>query len=133
MGSNFPHWSADGRWITFTRCSQDAQTAWVYNKDRPDTDHFNCDYFPDQARGGSQICRIDENGQLEEVTPFEERLWVWRAEWSGDSRKIVYARAAVGAPAQLWIIDADGQNPRMITGGWQNKGADFPLWVRLKL
>jgi Tol biopolymer transport system component len=131
-GSNRPTWSPDGKWITFTRCSEGAQTAWMYRKDRPDTDHFNCDYMPEQAQGGSQICLVDvKTGEIKEVTPFQEKMWAWRTCWSPDSKQIVYARAAVGEQAQLWIINADGSNPRRLTAGFESQGADFPYWMRL--
>jgi Tol biopolymer transport system component len=131
-GSNFPHWSPDGMWITYTRCSPGAQTAWVYRKDRPDTDHFNCNYAPDQARGGSQICLINpKTGEIREVTPFQEKLWAWRTRWSPDSKQIVYASAKVGQNAELWIINADGSQPRKLTSGFDSKGADFPFWMQL--
>jgi Tol biopolymer transport system component len=132
-GSNSPHWSPDGKWITFTRCSEGARTAWMYRKDRPDTDHFNCDYAPDQACGGSQICIVDaKTGQIRDITPFQEKLWAWRTCWSPDSKQIVYARAEVGQTPELLIINADGSNPRRLTNGFDSKGADFPFWLRLK-
>jgi Tol biopolymer transport system component len=131
-GSNFPHWSPDGKWVTFTRCSEGAQTAWVYRRDRKDTDHFNCDYAPEEARGGSQICLINpQTGEIREVTPFQEKLWVWRTCWSPDSKQIVHARAEVGQNAELWIINADGSHPRKLTTGFESKGADFPTWLQL--
>lgn len=44
------------------------------------------------------------------------------AAWSPDGRHVVYDRAAITADgtrqnAQLWIIDADGSNPRALTSG----------------
>jgi len=131
-GSNFPKWSPDGRCITYTRCSPGAQTAWVYNKNRPDTDHFNCDYVPELAKGGSQICLIEfPSGRILEVTPFAEKEWAWRTEWFPDSKQIIYARAAVGQNAELWIVNSDSSSPRLLTKGYLSKGADFPMWITL--
>lgn len=44
------------------------------------------------------------------------------AAWSPDGRQVLYDRAAIAADgtrqnAQLWIIDADGSNPRALTSG----------------
>jgi len=132
-GSNIPTWSPDGRWITYTRLTDGARTAWVHRPDRKDTDHFNCDYEPDQATGGSQICLIDSaTGAVTELTEPVDRLWRWRVEWSMQGDRMVYARAAVGQPAELWIMDADGSNRRFLTRGFDGQGADFPQWVRLE-
>ena len=32
---------------------------WEFQPQRPDTDHFNRDYHPDRARGGTQLSLLD--------------------------------------------------------------------------
>jgi TolB protein len=131
-GSNLPMWSPDGRVVTYTRCRPGSRTAWEFQADRPDADHFNRDYRPDLARGGTEICLINpKTGEVKAITHDDPPIWNWRTVWSPDSKRIVFARAAVGRPAELWIMDADGRNQRFLTRGADNKGADFPHWVRL--
>jgi len=132
-GSNMPMWSPDGRAVTYTRCLPGSRTAWEYQADRPDTDHFNRDYEPELARGGTEICLIDPaTSEVKAITHDDPPIWNWRTVWSPDSQRIVFARAAVGRPAELWIMEADGRNPRFLTRGLDSKGADFPHWVRLR-
>ena len=131
-GSNGPTWSPDGRAIAYARCLPGSRTAWEYQVDRPNTDHFNMDYKPELARGGTQICLIDpQRGTEKAITHDDPPLWNWRSLWSPDSRRIVFARAAVGCPAELWIMDADGANQRFLTRGINGQGADIPRWSRL--
>ena len=49
-GSNLPAWTHDGK-ILFPRRHPDSKVAWEYQPQRPDVDHFNRDYKPEQARG----------------------------------------------------------------------------------
>ena len=131
-GSNLPTWSPDGRAITYTRCLPGSRTAWEFQADRPDTNHFNREYKPELARGGTEICLIDpQTGKAKAITHDDAPIWNWRTVWSPDSKHIVFARAAVGCPAELWIMDADGRNRRLLTRGINGKGADFPSWAPL--
>jgi Tol biopolymer transport system component len=130
-GSNRPQWSPRGQWITYTRCIPDSRTAWMYQTDKADTDHFNCAWRPDQAKGGTQICLIDINGSIKSLTYDEPALWNWRTVWSTSADHIVFARAAIGNPAELWIMNADGTEQRFLTRGFNDKGADFPNWITL--
>jgi len=131
-GSNRPTWSPDGRVVTYTRCLPGSRTAWEYQADRPNIDHFNQDYKPELARGGTEICLIDPRRGMEKaITRDDPPLWNWRTVWSPDSKRIVFARAAVGCPAELWIMDADGANQRFLTRGINGIGADHPCWSRL--
>jgi len=131
-GSIFPKWSPDGRWITYCRCSDGARTAWVYNKNRSDTDHFNCEYLPEQAKGGSQLCLIEiPSGRIVEITPLIEKEWIWKAEWSPDSRYIGYNRAVVGQNPEIWIVGIDGFPSQFLTKGIQAKGASIAMWITL--
>ena len=133
-GSSLPAWSPDGRWITFTRCLPDSQTAWVYRPDRPDTDHFNRDHRPDLARGGTEICLIDPNtGEITPITHYDPPTWNFRCVWSPDSSRLAFARADVGCVPGLWVMDVDGGNQRLLTRGLHDRGADHYQWLRLSV
>ncbi|HRI16205.1 MAG TPA: serine/threonine protein kinase, partial [Verrucomicrobiota bacterium] len=57
-GSNMISWTRDGA-VLFSRRLPDSKVPWEYQSNRPDTDHFNRDYKPEAARGGTEICRLD--------------------------------------------------------------------------
>ena len=133
-GSNMAQWTPDGKRVTYTRAEPGSQTAWPYQAERPDTDHFNRDYYPEDARGGTAsgtaICLLDPfTGEETEFIPCESRVWNFRAAWSPDGSMFAFCRAEVGSPSSLWLANADGSAPRMLTDGYEHKGADHPLWV----
>ncbi len=133
-GSNMPRWSPDGRAITYTRLLPGSRTAWQYRPDRPDRDHFNRDYRPDEARGGTEICLIDpRSGGITTITRGTPLIWNWRTEWSGDSTRISFCRAAIGHPSEVWIMDADGTDEGFLTRGLDQLGADFARFCRLPI
>ena len=57
-GSNVPAWTRDGS-ILFPRRLPGSKVPWEFQPQRPDLDHFNRDYRPELARGGTEICRLD--------------------------------------------------------------------------
>ena len=129
-GSNMSSWSPNGEFVTYTRSQPDSRTAWPYQSHRPDEDHFNRDYHPDQAQGGSQICLLSPfTGDITELTTSEDRVWDFRTSWSSDGKWIAFCRAPVGEPTGLWVMDANGGNAHMLTGGYDGKGADHPIWA----
>ena len=129
-GSNIAQWTPDGKRVTYTRAEPGSQTAWPYQAERPDTDHFNRDYYPEDARGGTAICLLDPfTGEETEFIPCESRVWNFRAAWSPDGSMFAFCRAEVGSPSSLWLVNADGSAPRMLTDGYEHKGADHPVWV----
>ena len=129
-GSNMAQWTPDGKKVTCTRAEPGSRTAWPYQAQRPDTDHFNREYYPDEARGGTAICLLDPfSGEESEFIQFEERVWNFRSAWSPDGTQFAFCRAEVGSPSGIWLVDADGGNARMLTDGYENLGADHPVWV----
>jgi TolB protein len=131
-GSNVPTWSPDGRKIACTLLLPDSQTAWPYQANRPDTDHFNRDYHPELARGGTQICLIDvKSGKIKTITKDDPPTWNFRLVWSPDGKKLAYMRADVGKLPELWVINADGKNKKFLTRGLNATGADHVRWVSL--
>lgn len=126
-GSNMPKWSPDGSSITYTRAKPDSRTAWQWAENRPDTDHFNRDYKPEEASGGTDICLIDViTGEITSITENEPLVWDFRTVWSPDGEKIAFCRARIGAPSELWIMDSDGKNQKFLTRGEDEKGVDHP-------
>ncbi len=128
-GSNLPAWTLDGS-ILFPRRTPEAKVAWEYQPNRPDVDHFNRDFKPELARGGVQICRLDpRDARVTELTPSNTGVWDFRASQSPDGKQIVFCRAATGGAPAVWVMDSDGTNPRGITRGVDNLGADHPRWL----
>lgn len=130
-GSNVPTWTRDGA-ILFPRKLPDSKVAWEYQVDRPDTDHFNREYKPDAARGGTEICRYNpRDGATTRLSQSGSAVWDFRQCESPDGKQIAFCRAAVGEMPSLWIMDSDGRNARQLTGGLENYGADHPRWLPL--
>ncbi|MCY3555745.1 MAG: serine/threonine protein kinase [Gemmatimonadetes bacterium] len=129
-GSNIAQWTPDGKRVTYTRAEPGSRTAWPYQAQRPDTDHFNRDYYPEDARGGTAICLLDPfSGEESEFIPYEPLVWNFRSAWSLDGSQFAFCRAEVGSPSAIWLVDADGGSARMLTDGYKHLGADHPVWV----
>ena len=95
-GSNMPMWTKDGA-ILFSRLLPGARVPWEYQANRPDTDHFNRDWKPELARGGTEICRLNpKDGSVARLTRSEPPVWDFRASESPSGRQIAFCRCAVG-------------------------------------
>ena len=130
-GSNMPIWSPDGR-VTCATLLPGSRTAWPFAVNRPDTDHFNRDYHPELAQGGTQICLIDVNTRkATPITHDDPPTWNFRLAWSPDGTRLAFIRADVGMTSELWIMNADGSNRRLLTRGHNNAGVDHPRWAPL--
>lgn len=128
-GSNVAGWTRDGQ-ILFPRKLPGAKVAWEFQPQRPDTDHFNRDFKPELARGGVEICRLDpRGGGVARLTHTSPPGWDFRASESPDGRFVVFCRAATGGVPALWVMDANGRHPRLLTRGFEDKGADHPRWL----
>ena len=128
-GSNQPAWTRDGE-VLFPQRLPGSKVAWEYQSQRPDTDHFNRDYKPELARGGTRICRWNPStGRASELTASGESVWDFRASESPDGKSILFCRAATGEPPAIWRMDHDGRNPQRLTQGVDDRGADHPRWV----
>ena len=124
-----PMWTRDGS-ILFSRRLPGSKVAWEFQPQRPDTDHFNRDFKPELARGGTEICRLHPGDRtVTRLTTGGAAVWDFRASESLDGRKIVFCRATTGEPPAIWVMDAKGGGAQRLTGGWEDKGADHPRWV----
>jgi TolB protein len=130
-GSNLPAWTRDGA-ILFSRRLPGAKVAWEFQAGRPDVDHFNRDFKPELARGGTEVWRLDpRTGGAVRLTRSEPQAWDFRPGESPDARHIVFCRAATGGSPALWMLDAGGGEPRELTRGLDGRGADHPRWLPL--
>jgi len=132
-GSNLASWTHDGE-ILFPRRLPGAKVPWEFQPQRPDTDHFNRDFKPELARGGAEICRLNpRTGATTLLSHRKPPVWDFRASESPDGRFIVFCRAETGGARGIWVMDADGRNPRLLTRGLEDKGADHPRWLPFSL
>lgn len=112
FGSNMTEWSPDGKTIAYTRLQENSKR--------------------DMSEGGSQLCLLNsETGEITELTKTEEGIWDYRAAWSPRGDRLLFTRARKNAPRELWIMHADGSNPKRLTDGYQHKGADFSRWLKV--
>jgi Tol biopolymer transport system component len=128
-GSNVPAWTKGGQ-ILFPRRTPGAKVPWQYQPGRVDVDHFNRDYKPELATGGTEICRLDpRDGRIKALTHGDPPVWDFRCSESPDGRQVVFCRCATGEAPAIWIMDADGGSPRQLTRGIDDSGADHPRWL----
>jgi Tol biopolymer transport system component len=128
-GSNVPAWTHDGQ-ILFPGRLPGSKVPWEFQPQRPDTDHFNRDFKPGLARGGVEICRLNPvSGALVRLTQQGFGVWDFRASESSDGRSIVFCRADTGGIPSIYVMDANGGKARLVTRGFEDKGADHPRWL----
>ncbi|MFN7925958.1 MAG: hypothetical protein U0Q16_38020 [Bryobacteraceae bacterium] len=129
-GSNVPKWSPDGTEIVFARRSAGAKPPWEFQNARPDTTHFNRDFKPESAHGGTQLCAIESrSSRIRELTPATEGTWDFRGEWSPDGKQLLFCRAGIGENPAICVILGDGSAAKMLTRGIDGQGADHPRWL----
>eukprot|EP01043_Picozoa_sp_COSAG02_P007837 COSAG02_NODE_241_length_27638_cov_13.101020_12_plen_571_part_00 len=132
-GSNTSSWSPDGAYVTYTRLTPGAHPDAYYDASRPN--HEENVFAPELARGGTQICLIDvKSGDVHELTEAVEGRWDFRptfAQFSPSASCIIFTRVpTVGACSELWAMEVDGSNERLLTTGPLNgKGVDHPRWL----
>jgi TolB protein len=132
-GSNLVSWTRDGS-LLFPHRLPDSKVPWEFQPNRPDTDHFNRDFKPELARGGTEICKVNiSTGTLNRLTHSNPAVWDFRCSESPDGRHIVFCRAETGGVPSIWIMDANGQNQREVTKGFEDHGADHPRWLPSKV
>jgi Tol biopolymer transport system component len=63
------------------------------------------------------------------LTRSEPQAWDFRASESPDGESVVFCRAKTGEAPAIWMMDVEGKNPRRITQGIDDRGADHPRWL----
>ena len=63
------------------------------------------------------------------LTHSDPSAWDFRASESPDGQSVVFCRAKTGGVSEIWIMNADGSNPRLLTRGLEEQGADHPRWL----
>ncbi len=128
-GSNVVAWTRDGR-ILIPRRLRGSQVPWPFQPNRPDTDHFNRDFRPETARGGTWIDRIDpRTGSSESVTEPAEGRWDFRCSESEDGSWITFCRVPTGGLPSLWVRPAGRGPAREIVTDAEGTGIDHPRWL----
>ncbi len=128
-GSNMLTWTQDGT-ILFSRKLADSKVPWEFQPSRPDTDHFNRDYKPELARGGTEICQVDPlSAEVQRLTQSDPPVWDFRATESPDGDSILFCRAETGKMPEIWLREGNSAQPRHLTDGLNDQGADHPRWV----
>lgn len=128
-GSNVPQWRPDGLIVCNLRLPG-SRVAWQYQTGRPDTNHFNKEYRPEDARGGTEICLLNpKDGSVTRLTHSSPPRWDFRPTCSPDGKRILFCRAKTGEMPAIWAMNADGAHQKLLTRGFKGRGADFPRWV----
>ena len=83
----------------------------------------------------SDVVLLDEHGVLaSQLTrnwssvSVRESNWARHPAWSPDGSTIAYCSDATTTDLALWVMDADGRNPRMVVQPLGNGGNDWPAW-----
>lgn len=127
-GSNLPVWASDGK-LLYSRRMPSAKVPWEYQPNRPDTDHFNRDFKPQLALGGTFIEEFDpQTGNFTALTSPTVGTWDFRVSVSPDGQQIAFCRAATGKVPTLWVMSRDGSNAREVASAGQ-AAIDHPRWV----
>jgi Tol biopolymer transport system component len=128
-GSNLPAWTRDGR-ILFPRRLPGSKVPWEFQAGRPDVDHFNREFRPERAWGGTEICRLDpRTGKMERLHGGEPGQWDFRTVESPDGKQIAFCRAATGESPSLCVMDSNGRSATLLSRGYEDRGADHPRWL----
>ena len=128
-GSNVPVWTQDGHILAPLRIPG-SRVPWEYQAQRPDTDHFNREFKPHQARGGTAIARINpKTGSIGWVTPRTEGIWDFRATEFPGGGPVAFCRAETGGVPHLRVTDRHSRDSRKIHSGIGPGGLDHPRWL----
>ncbi len=129
-GSELSHWWPDGSAVSWVRLKPDSQTPWPLMDHIEIDDHWNRDYRPDLARGGTDLCLLDPiTGDANSVTDNEEGVWDFRFTPSPTGDRLLFCRSHTGGCSQLWIVQSDGTGARMLSDGIDGSGVDHPRWL----
>ncbi|MBM3822730.1 MAG: serine/threonine protein kinase [Verrucomicrobia bacterium] len=132
-GSNVPSWTRLGTLLASQRLP-DSKVPWEFQAGRPDTDHFNRDWKPAEARGGTFLSEIDPlSGKSTALTKQGDAVWDFRGVESPDGQWVAFCRCGQGDPPSLWVLDRATGTARKLTQGLEDRGVDHPRWITLRL
>lgn len=100
----WPYWSPDGEWISA---------------------------YSSRGLGGAglNLFLIRRDGSEVRQLTFDTAGFNIRQSWSPDGRQIAYVNAAeYNGVGDLWVVNADGSNPRILLEGVYDYGADHVDW-----
>ncbi len=116
IGDSAPTWSPDGLWIAFSSSRLKDGNPEIF-KMRPN---------------GSKVTRLTFTDTATEVSPDDGF-----PSWSPDGRSIVFSSTRADGQHDLWVMRADGKNPRQVTrtpgfddwmAKWSPDGRRIAFW-----
>jgi len=129
-GSEIPHWMPDGRHVTWVRLKPASVTPWPLQENPEVDDHFNRDFRPDDARGGTDLCLLDVFADTTQVlTNNAPGVWDFRPTPSPEGGQIAFCRSRTGEPSELWLLDVAAGAARYLTTGMDARAGDHPSGV----
>ena len=129
-GSEIPHWMPAGRQVTWVRLKPDSVTPWPLQDNPAVDDHFNRDFNPEQAQGGTDLYLLDVfSADTRGLTRNGPGVWDFRATSSPDGEQIAFCRSRTGEPSELWLLEAAGGAAYYLTTGIGASGVDHPRWM----
>ena len=119
-----------GRQVTWVRLKPDSVTPWPLQENPAVDDHFNRDFNPEGARGGTDLYLLDVfSGDARGRTRNGPGVWDFRATPSPEGEQIAFCRSRTGEPSELWLLEAAGGAACYLTTGVDASGVDHPRWM----
>jgi Tol biopolymer transport system component len=138
-----PTWSPDGTCLAFTRLSEGGSDIYVVNTDGSNLQRRTVTgqaYTPAWSPDGTKIVYTDENGfvylseadgdwTVPQYVGFADE-WSGHPAWSPDGTTIAFIRGSFSFASSIYLMDADGSNPRPLTAESPETQYLMPRWSR---